>query len=313
MTQMLCSTRMLKNARFLQSSAVGFFPKVEPPNGFASLVPMNILMRLDRAYPEDIRIESLAKALKKNRPPRPAAKLTSPLFSGTVRFVQTTFSSGGTDYSVPEPDFKVVLEYAATASDIISEYCSQYGPNALEVAAGTIPFAAPLTNQRYNDSTLSEWVDQVAKAQGLGPGNCLTFLNPQGVVNTDADPTQGVLGYHSMSPGGVPYIFANVLGRGVTLADVMDAYAVTLSHEMAEMTVDPRADGSNPEVCDECAGNCNTDHRNYFDSNGNWLGGSPVPGYYFQTEGVATPASVAQCPAPAGSCSYPPPKLGGQS
>lgn len=312
MTKMICSTRMLKNAKFLQSPAVGFLPKVEPPNGFASLVPMNILMRVDRALPEDIRIESLAKALKKNRPPRPGTKLASSLFSGTIRFVQTTFSSDGTDYLMPDPDFKVILEYAGIAAATISEYCSQYGPNTLSVAPETIPLTAPAANHRYNDSTLFQWVDQLARAQGLGPDSCLAFLNPQGVVNTDADPTQGVLGYHSLSPGGIPYIFANVLGKGLTLADVMDAYAVTLSHEMAEMTVDPRADGSNPECCDSCAGNCTTDHRNYFDSKGTWLGGSPVPGYYFQLEGVATPSTVAQCPAPSMSCSYPPPKPGGQ-
>jgi hypothetical protein len=304
---------MLKNAKFLQSPSVGFFPKIEPPNGFASLVPMNVLMRLDRATPEDVGIESLAKALKKYRPPRAGAKLAVPLFSGTVKFVQTTFSSGGTDYSVPDPDFKVVQEFAGLAAVPISEYCSQYGPNSLSVAPGSIPFAVSVANARYNDSTLSGWVDQLAKAQGPGADSCLAFLNPQGVVNTDADATQGVLGYHSLSPGGIPYVFANVMGQGLTLADMMDAYAVALSHEMAEMTVDPRADGSNPEVCDECAGNCNTDHRNYFDSMGNWLGGSPVPGYYFQTEGIATPATVTQCPAPAASCSYPPPKPTGRS
>ncbi len=311
MTQTFCSTRMLKNAKFLQSPAVGFFPKIEPPNGFASLVPMNVLMRIDRTLPEDIRIQNLSKALKKSRPPRAGAKLASPLFSGIVRFVQTTFSSGGTDYAVPDRDYNVVLEYAGIAAAPVSEYCSQYGPNALSVAPGTIPFSVPVTNHRYNDSTLSQWVDQLAKAQGLGPDSCLAFMNPQGVVNTDADPTQGVLGYHSLSPGGIPYIFANVLGHGLTLADVMDAYAVTLSHEIAEMTVDPRADGSNPEVSDSCGGNCQTDHRNYFDSMGTWLGGSPVPGYYFQVEGIATPATVVQCPAPAMSCSYPPPRPGG--
>jgi hypothetical protein len=34
----------------------------------------------------------------------------------------------------------------------------------------------------------------------------------------------------------------------------------------------------------------------------------PALGYYFFTDGNATPASVAQCPAPVSSCTYPPPK-----
>jgi LAGLIDADG-like domain len=54
--------------------------------------------------------------------------------------------------------------------------------------------------------------------------------------------------------------------------------------------------------------NCSVDFRNYFDPKGNWLGGSATPGYSFFIDGIATPAKVTKCPAPQGSCSYPPPK-----
>jgi hypothetical protein len=304
----ICSTRLVKNARFLRSPEIGFFPEVEPPEGFQSLVPASVLSRLERIPMEEITIEGLAQALEKKRPPSAQAELATPLFSGTLRFVQTTFASSGNNFAVPEADVEVAMKYAGFAVIPISEYCSQYGPNSLSVAPATIPFNAPVTNASYNDSILSGWVDQLAKAIRLGPDSCLVFLNPQGVVNTDADATQGVLGYHSMSSSGVPYAFVNVMGTGLTVDDRQEVYALALSHEVAEMTVDPKANGSNPEVCDECAGNCSVDYRNYFDSNGAWLGGSAAPGYSFFTDGIATPETVAQCPAPAASCTYPPPK-----
>jgi hypothetical protein len=303
-----CATRLLKNARFLQSPAVGFLPVAEPLDGFQSLVPGRVLMNLHLLSPEEIQIERLAKAVSRSRPPKGGPMPVSPLFSGTVRFVQTTFSSGGSSFAVPDADLKVAMQYAALGVAPISQYCSQYGSNKLALSPATIPFNAAVTGRKYNDSILSRWVDGLAKAQGLGADSCLAFLNPKGLVNTDADATQGVGGYHALSSSGVPYIFVNVLGEGLTLADHQDVYALALSHEIAEMTVDPLANGSNPEVSDECAGNCGVDYRNYFDTDGSWLGGASTPGYAFFIDGIATPAMVAQCPAPQSSCCYPPPK-----
>ena len=304
----LCSTRLLKNARFLQSLEVRYLPEHEPLDGFSSLIPSEILRILERIPPEKIAIEWLAQALSKARPPKPIPKLAAPLFSGTLRFMRTTFSSGGSSLSVPDSDMKVAIQYSTLAVVPISQYCSQYGPNKIQIATATISFNAPVTNGKYNDSVLSGWVDQIAKTNSLGADSCLVFLNPRGVVNTDADPSQGVGGYHNISSSGVPYAFVNLGGQGLTVDDKQDVYAVALSHEIAEMTVDPKADGSNPEVSDSCAGNCSVDYRNYFDASGNWLGGSATPGYSFFIDGIATPATVAQCPSPRESCAYPPPK-----
>ena len=302
-----CTTRMLKNARFLQIQ-VGYLPAREPLDGFTSLVPAAVLRRMEQMHPSEIKIKKLADMLTMNQLPRPKVKLDATLFSGSLRFVQTAFATGNSSLTVPDPDFKVAMQYAALAVVPISEYCAQYGPNSLAVDSATIQFEATLTGAKYNDSILSGWVDQIAKANGLGADSCLVFLNPQGVVNTDADATQGVLGYHNMSSSKVPYAFVNVMGQGLTVQDQQDVYAVALSHETAEMTVDPHANGGNPEVCDECAGNCSVDYRNYFDSRGVWLGGAASPGYYFFIDGIATPATVAQCPAPQTGCVYPPPK-----
>lgn len=248
----LCATRMIKNARFLQSPKVGFLPRLEPLDGFQSLVPAGLLRRLHSTALEDIGIERLARAISKNKPPRPAATAITPLFSGTLKFVQTTFSSDGTSYSVPDSDVKVAVQYAGIVAGPISEYVSQYGPNMLSVDGKTIPFRVSVTGGKYNDGMLSQWVNGLARTQRLGSDSCLAFLNPRGMVNTDADIAQGVGGYHSISSAGVPYIFVNVLGVGLTLADEADVYALALSHEIGETIVDPRADGSNPEVCDEC-------------------------------------------------------------
>ena len=304
----LCSTRHLKNAKFLQSPEVGFLPRVEPLDGFRSMIPFSVLGRLERIPPGEVRQERLARAISKKRPPSAQTKPVSPLFSGTLRFVQAVFTHSGARFMVPEADLEVARKYAGIAAVPISEYCTQYGPNSLSVENATVSLGASLTDGKYNNAILSGWVDNLAKENGFGPDSCLVFLNPRGVVNTDADATQGVLGYHSISSSGVPYAFVNVMGAELTMDDRQDVYALALSHEIAEMTVDPEANGSNPEICDECAGNCSVDYRNYFGSNGEWLGGSATPGYCFFVDGIATPASVTRCPAPASSCTYPPPK-----
>ena len=247
-----CSTRFLKNAKFLQSLEVRYLPELEPIDGFSSLVPLEILGRLHQTPPEEIKIEKLAQAIKKKRPPRPKLKPADPLFSGTLRFVRITFSSGGRNFAVPDFDLNVAMQYTGLVIAPISQYASQYGTNKLQLAGSAIPFNVSVTNGKYNDSILSCWVDQLAKANGLGVDSCPMFLNPQGVVNKDADPAQGVGGYHNISSSGVPYAFVNVMGQGLTVDDKQDVYAVALSHEIAEMTVDPMANGSNPEVCDSC-------------------------------------------------------------
>jgi hypothetical protein len=305
---LVCSTRALKNAKFLQAHGLELFPPDEPLDGFASLVPMELLRQLERIPIEEIDVEELANAISRNRPASGRAHAVAPLFSGTLRFVNTTFKSAGTDFVVPAADLQTALKYTSLAVGPISEYASQYGPNSLSFSSGLIPFNVSLQAGKYNDSMLAGWADQLAKANSLSGNSCLVFLNPQGVVNTDADVTQGILGYHNISPSGIPYAFVNVMGTGLTVRDERDLYASALSHETSELTVDPAANGSNPEVSDACSGNCSVSFRNYFDESGNWMGGNPIQGYAFFTAGIATPATVAQCPAPVSSCSYPPPR-----
>ncbi|HEV2138399.1 MAG TPA: hypothetical protein VGR53_06125 [Nitrososphaerales archaeon] len=270
---------------------------------------MHVLSRLGEIALEELEPEELALAVSKRRPPVGGKVAVAPLFAGTLRFVEATFTSSGTDHALPAADLGTAMGYAKLSAPPISAYASQYGPNSLAVAIDTIPLQASVVAGKYNDQLLAGWVDQLAKGRGLGPDSCLVFLNPQGVVNTDADVNQGVLGYHNVSPGGIPYDFVNVMGQGLTIRDEQNSYALALSHEIVEALVDPAANGSNPEVSDNCSGNCNVEFRNYFDANDVWLGGSPGPNYEFFTAGCVKPANASQCPAPVSACTYPPPAL----
>jgi hypothetical protein len=306
-----CTTRSLKNAKFLQDPELGFFPTDEPIEGFASLIPMRVLSKLGQIALSELEPGELASAISKRRPPVGGKVAVVPLFAGTLRFVQATISSQGTDFTLPAADLGTAMAYAKMSAPPLSSYASQYGPNSLAVAIDTIPLQVSIVGGKYNDQSLAAWVDQLAKARGLGPDSCPVFLNPRGVVNTDADVNQGVLGYHNISPGGIPYAFVNVMGQGLTIKDEQNLYALALSHETVELLVDPAANGSNPEVSDGCSGNCNVEFRNYFDASGSWLGGSPTSNYAFFTAGCVKPASASQCPAPISSCTYPPPPGGG--
>src|SRR5215831_11513857 len=97
-------------------------------------------------------------------------------------------------------------------------------------------------------------------------------------------------------------------------------YAHILSHEIAEMVVDPLADLSNPEVCDACAGNCNNDQFDLFDQNGAFMGGTAdtasVTGFSFFINSIVRPDVYdpgTQCVVAGGdsqsACIYPPPPV----
>jgi len=125
------------------------------------------------------------------------------------------------------------------------------------------------------------------------------ILNPQGLINTDGDPSQGIGGYHGNA--NVPYCFVNLFGTNLTIDDANNDYAMALSHEIAEMTVDPLANLVNPEVCDPCGPNCQTVFIDYFDTGGNTsdlAGVSARICLQLLVNGIVKPAAATQCPAP---------------
>lgn len=244
--------------------------------------------------------------MKRMRGYKRAASANAQVFRGTIHFVQVNF--GGVRLS--DQDQAAAMQYAILAAPVLQTYTMQYGSVNLNIDSRVYQFTWP--SPTYSDSDLQSMVATICKQYNFPIQDAVAFLSPPGATNTDAPNSSGILGYHNATSTYQAYLFVNIMGTGLTVDDKADAYAVALSHEIAEMAVDPLADLSNPEVCDSCAGNCSVDYRNYFDVNRLWLGGGGPPGqgspatWSFYTDGVATPYAVKSCPAPAQACIYDP-------
>jgi hypothetical protein len=86
---------------------------------------------------------------------------------------------------------------------------------------------------------------------------------------------------------------------------------MVVSHEIAEMVVDPGVVSGDPEVCDPCDVNCSNLTRIYFDAGDNFLGSNqatPPSGFSFSYFicAVVKPAGAANCPASSADCAYAP-------
>jgi hypothetical protein len=286
----------------------------EPDHGWASVIPAHLLAQLHRSLPDSfddlpLDLDRLARV----KFPAVQAATTEPLFKGTIHFVQINFTvqTPPGNFAVPTADIETAVAYTAKAAAILSAYASEYGANELAVSQTVLVHDVTLASATYGENDVHTWVNTVKTANNLPAGTCIAILNPTGVTNSAANPAQGVLGYHGKSE--VPFVFVNVSGTNLTVDDANGFYAMALSHEIAEMTVDPSVDGANPEVCDPCAGNCNNQHLAFFDNDGRHLGFatslSPEFAYAFFTSTIAKPASVTACPAPESDCDYAPPGL----
>jgi hypothetical protein len=301
----------MKNARHLQATAPHILPKKEPAEGFRSRIPDQILAGLHTPLPpaELNRVGGLAAALQKHPAPKPRAAASAPLFNGTLVFAQVAFRTSKGFVSVKPADLATAMDFTRLAVVPISAYATQYGPNRLDLAPQAVPFNADAGSGSYNDQTLQSWVNAIVAQHHLPADTCVVILNPPGVVNTDADPSQGVGGYHGIAQ--VPYAFVNVMGSGLTVKDEANLYALALSHEIAEMTVDPRADLGNPEIADPCGPNCQTVWIDYFNNAGGYIQTSqafPPPfDYAFFINAIVQPQAATQCPAPGATCAYAPP------
>jgi hypothetical protein len=312
---LICCTRALKNAKYLQRVAFPIMPQAEPPEGFGSIIPLRLLASLHRPNwhaPAGFD-DRLKEQLKQIKFPQAAGAAASPLFNGTLFFASVQFTiqnQNNAVISVRGADTTTALNYATAAAIPISQYASQYGPNSITVSQNVLPFQVTLPGNTYNDTQLQGFINSVASQNNLGSNACVIVLNPQGVVNTSAAQSAGVGGYHSKA--NVPYIMVNVSGQNFTLSDPGFLYAGNLSHEIAEMVVDPVADLSNPEVCDPCGPNCVSTFLDYFDAAGNYIATSqalpPSFDYSFYINGIVRPAFAAQCPPSDQNtaCNYPP-------
>ncbi|MCI4322104.1 MAG: hypothetical protein L3K05_07360, partial [Thermoplasmata archaeon] len=230
MTDRSCSTRSLKVAHHLQRTRPDIVPAVEPLEGFGSILegsdPSLRFVLRDAFGPAGV--------------PSAGTKAVAPLFNGSLVFLRLNVTVGSRSFALSPSDLGVALQFAGGAVAQITRYAAQYGPNTMSVTASTVEVPVSLPKGVYNDATVQQWVNAVVAAQHLdGATTAIVILNPPGPLNTDADPGRGVLGYHGLAA--VPYAFVNVMGTGLTVSDPADLYALALSHELAELAVDPSA------------------------------------------------------------------------
>jgi hypothetical protein len=308
-----CFTRTVKNARYLQELAPDNFARDPDAEGFGTGVPMQLLRSLHRipldspvlknfpAVAEALRVQPLAVPLRAH----------GWVFSGTVHFAQLTFRTPGSgDFVVPTVDMNQIVQYAQHAVVSISEYAAPYGTNAVNVDSRLLTKTVTLSGTSFTDAQLRDWVNDLASDNHFFSADCIFVVVPQGIT---APGVGGNAGYHNRAI--TPYIVAGVFANGLTLADNADVYAMVVSHEIAEMVVDPDANLSNPEVCDPCDVNCGNLTRCYFDRFDNFLGSnqSTPPGgmaFSYYTCGIVRPRGAANCPAAAQDCQYAPIRRG---
>jgi hypothetical protein len=244
-----------------------------------------------------------------------------PLFSGKIYFAHVTFATPGNNYSFSTADMQTMLTYAQHAIVPISEFVQQYGPSTATISPTILEFTANMSSTVFSDSDLQGWVNAIVTANGFDPSSTAIIVPCPQQISDSNGAVSGNSGYHGIA--NVPYAVWGVDATGLTLADQPDVYAMVISHEIAEMIVDPQANLSNPEVCDPCCINCEGKpgsysggfYRAYFDSFNDYLGtnqSTPPGGFNFAyyVAVVVQPAGAAfsdtDCHATNAECNYAP-------
>jgi hypothetical protein len=324
-----CSTRAVKVLNYLRRMA----PDTIPRSSLDALetLPSSVLSALHEVsdWATVTKDEQLRNWLRNNPIPAANAKVSSPLFNGTLVFAQVSFAvPNKPPSSVSAADTQVAIAYATLAVVPIQRYASQYGPNSVGVWPVAIPYTARLRGTSFTKAEFEGWVDDVAgfmrKQQVSNP--CIVVLHNRGLPNSPTF-TGEVNSFHSRTGNGAPYCYCLVFGQNLSVADnnhvfnnkpKEKVYAHILSHEIAEMVVDPLGDDSNPEVCDACTDACGANLFTLFDQNGVFMGATAdtasASGYKFFVNPIVR-SDVALdsnfCVAPGGdknrACVYPPP------
>jgi hypothetical protein len=308
-----CYTRAMKNAQYLRKLEPKTFAGAPSTEGFGTGLTLEVLRRIHRLRPDSAELRGypqVSEFLKTHKMPVPGRNARDPLFSGTVHFAQVTFQTNGGNLVTSTADMNTIVQYAKHAAVPIAQYANQYGTNSVAVDSNLIAYSVNVPNGTFTDAQLQGWVNDMANKNGLPNSACIFVICPQGISAANVG---GNAGYHGIA--NITYIVAGVYAQNLTLQDNPDVYAMVVSHEMAEMVVDPRVDGQNPEVCDPCDINCNNLTRIYFDVADNFLGAnqnSPPSGFNFAYYicAVVKPSGASSCPAPQNACDYAPPESG---
>jgi hypothetical protein len=208
---------------------------------------------------------------------------------------------------VPTADLQVAISYAEMAAPPICRYAAQYGQNALVVSTEILQFDVNLTSHTFSDNDVRSWVNEIKTANVLSSSDAVVFLNSSTITNITTSSQQFVQSYHWMSD--IAYLYVNVSGTELKIDDTADAFALLLSHELAEMVVDPMVELGVPEVCDACAQDA--PYRAFFDPNGSYISTAntfpPEFAYTLFVSAIVKPSSLATTdPVPQADCAYPP-------
>jgi hypothetical protein len=330
----LCSTRAVKVLKHLRRTVPATISQASldelgqlPPSVLAGL-------RATANLAEVTADPHLREWLAASPVPAPRVAPSGPLFSGTLIFAQLIFQEPGQPQStVRIADIETAVDYMTIAIITIQRYTSQYGSSNVNVFPDVIPFTADLSGDSFTQSQFEGWVDQcaqIARSDGRVINPCIVILHNRSLPGSPTF-TDNANPYHSVTGDGTPYCYCLVFGEGLSVADNNHTvnrvphekvYAHILSHEVTEMLVDPKADDSNPEVCDPCAGNCSNIWFDLFDQNGVFVGGiantPPAGGYAFFINPIVSSNAALNngCLADASqlqtACVYPPPFVRGE-
>lgn len=328
----MCATRVVKVMKYLYRTV----PETVPRSSLHALgtLPSSLLAGLHTAsdYAKVTDDAQLKSWLANNLLPSARASVSQPLFNGTLVFAQVSFAAPGVAPSgISAADTQTAINYASLAVGPIQEYAFQYGPNSVSVWPVAIPYTARVQGGAFSEAELEGWVDDVAqfmlRQQVSDP--CIVIMHNRSLPNSPSFTGQRD-SFHSITGNGTLYCYSLVFGENLSIADNNHTvsgranekvYAHTLSHGIAEMVVDPRADCSNPEVCDSGSTNCNAFNLfKLFDQNGAYLGGTDdtasAGGFAFFISSIVrsdvaldSNLCVAQGVDVRSACIYPPPYL----
>ncbi len=330
----LCETRAVKVLKHLQRKA----PTTISRSTLSALetLPSSVLASLHatsdwNSVTDDPQLKSW---LVDNPVPAPRTRAKGPLFQGTLVFVRVVFHEQHRPLSaISLADVQTAVSYATLAAIPITRYAWQYGPNSVEVSPDVIPFTAEVSGGTFTLAEFEGWVDQCAHiaSERHIADPCIVILHNR-ALRSSSQFVNHRNSFHSITHNGTPYCYCLVFGENLSVADnnhtaggrpTEKVYAHMLSHEIAEMVVDPFVDGTNPEVCDACAGNCNNDQFDLFDQNAVFLGGTndtaSATGFAFFINSIVSEAvaldgesCVVSGSDAKSACIYPPPFVSGE-
>jgi hypothetical protein len=323
--EVLCSTRAVKVLDYLERTV----PATVSRSSLDELEKVPSRMLTGGALGEVTQDAQLRDWLSTHPLPAPRATVSGPLFQGTLVFARVIFTRPNQpDFAMSQADVQTAVAYATLAVVPIQRYASQYGYASVTVSPTVIPFTAALSGNAFTRGDLEGWVEQIAHTARSDrvASPCVVILHDRSLAATPTF-TGERDSYHSAAQDGTPYCYSLVFGENLSVADnnhtinnrpTEKVYAHNLSHEIAEMVVDPRRDEGNPEVCDACAGNCENSQFDLFDRNGVFMGGTTdtasATGFSFFINAVVragVPVTPKQCIADTSenqsACVYPPP------